>query len=68
MAALILAEQNSLGDRLNIEQIPVVRKFIYVFLEKITGLPLNREVELASELMSGTTPISKYPYIMTLKE
>ena len=45
-------------------QIPVVCEFPDVFLEELLGLPLDREVEFAIELIQGTAPISRRPYRM----
>ena len=41
--------------------IPVVQEFLDVFQE-VSGLPPNREIEFAIELLPGTAPISKAPY------
>ena len=35
-----------------------------MFLEELLGLPPEREVDLAIEVLHGTTPISKTPYRM----
>jgi len=43
-------------------QIPVVCEFPDVFPEELPGLPPDREVEFAIELIPGTTPISRRPY------
>ena len=64
MAALVLTEQSGPGKQPSIEEIPVVCKFTDVFPEEITGLPPDREVDLAIELMPGTAPISRAPYRM----
>jgi len=49
-------------------QIPVVCEFLDVFLEELPGLPPDREVEFAIELIPGTTPISRRPYQMLPNE
>ena len=41
------------------EKIPVVREFPYVFHEELPGIPLEREVDLFKEIVSGTTSISE---------
>ena len=46
------------------EEIPVVREFMDVFLEELPGLPPDREIEFVIDLVPGTTPISKAPYRM----
>nr|GEZ42269.1 reverse transcriptase [Tanacetum cinerariifolium] len=42
----------------------IVRDFSDVFLEELSGIPPEREVEFGIELVSGTQPISKAPYRM----
>ena len=49
-----------------IELVPVVCEYPDLFLEKLLGLPLIREVEFAIELVLGTSPISIAPYRMAL--
>ncbi|XP_075480646.1 uncharacterized protein LOC142521311 [Primulina tabacum] len=47
-----------------IEKIHVVDKFADVFLDEISGFPPAHEVEFGTELMPGTSSISRAPYIM----
>ena len=42
----------------------MVKKILEVFLEDLSGLPLDRELEFQIELMPGITPILKTPYRM----
>jgi len=46
---------------------PIVQEFLDVFQE-VPGLPLDREIEFAIELLPGTAPISKVPYRMAQAE
>jgi hypothetical protein len=48
--------------------IRVVRDFPDVFLEELSGMPPDREVEFVIDLLPGTTPISKRPYMMSVEE
>jgi hypothetical protein len=42
--------------------------FLTFFPEDLPGMPPDRDVEFVIELQPGTTPISRRPYKMTLKE
>jgi hypothetical protein len=46
----------------------VVRDFSDVFPEELPGMPPGREVEFVIDLLPGTTPISKWPYRMSVEE
>ncbi|GKB23637.1 putative reverse transcriptase domain-containing protein [Tanacetum coccineum] len=50
------AEEPELSD------IPIVRDFIDVFPEDLSGLPPQRQVEFRIDLIPGTTPVTKSPY------
>ncbi|GJT62868.1 reverse transcriptase domain-containing protein [Tanacetum coccineum] len=45
-----------------LEDIPVVREFLEVFLEDLPGLPPVRQVEFQIDLIPGATPIARAPY------
>ena len=47
-----------------IEDIPVVREFPDVFPKELPGIPPDREIEFNIDLVPGTNPISKTPYII----
>jgi hypothetical protein len=53
---------------LNLEDIPVACEFPDVFLENLSGMPPNQDVEFVIELQPGTAPISRRPYKMTPKK
>jgi hypothetical protein len=57
---------NIVGKRL--EEIPMVWKFLEVFLNDLPGMSPERDIEFKIELQPGTAPIAKYPYQMTLVE
>ena len=59
--ALVL---DSKRGHVNLEDIPMINEFLDVFLEELPSLPPNREVDLAIEVLHGTTPISRAPYCM----
>jgi hypothetical protein len=51
-----------------LEDIPVACEFPDVFLEDLSGMPLDRDVEFTIKLQPGTGPISRRPHKMTPKE
>lgn len=51
---------------LRMDQVPMVREFMNVFLEDLLGLPPKREIEFSVELVLGTKLILIAP--MELKE
>ena len=59
---------DSKRGQVKLEDIPVIKKFPYVFPKELPDLPLEREVDLAIEVLPGTTPISKAPNFMTPTE
>ena len=53
---------------MDVEKIPIVRQFPNVFPEELPGIPLEREVDLSIEIVSGTVLISRAPYRMAPTE
>ena len=52
------------GTDIKIETIPVVNEFPDVFSEDLPGLPPDRDVKFAINVMPDIAPISKAPYHM----
>src|ERR1044072_1705589 len=52
----------------DVSRILVVRDFLDVFPEEVSGLPPVREVEFSIDLVPGTRPISIAPYRMSPTE
>ncbi|GKB65583.1 putative reverse transcriptase domain-containing protein [Tanacetum coccineum] len=50
------------------EEIVVVRDFLEVFPDDLSGLPPIREIEFRIELTPGATPVAKSPYHLTPSE
>ncbi|GJS11879.1 putative reverse transcriptase domain-containing protein [Tanacetum coccineum] len=50
-----------LEDEPELSDIPIVRDFTDVFLEDLSGLPPQRQVELCIDLIPGATPVAKSP-------
>ncbi|WVZ76607.1 hypothetical protein U9M48_024571 [Paspalum notatum var. saurae] len=59
-----LVSQTFVTEAQLIEKIPVVFDFSDVFPEELPGLPQDRDVEFAIELVPGTAPASRRPYRM----
>ncbi|KAA0047291.1 retrotransposon protein, putative, Ty3-gypsy subclass [Cucumis melo var. makuwa] len=55
-------------EKLKPEDVPVVKEFLNVFLDDLSDLPPDREIEFTIELLQGTTPISQAPYRMAPSE
>jgi len=59
---------NTRRDEEKVEDIPVVCEFRDVFPKELPGLPLQRKIDFAIELILGALPISKASYHMALTE
>ena len=53
---------------LKLEDIPIVRDYLDVFLDNLFGLPSEKGVEFTIDLVLVITPISKITYRMALVE
>nr|GEV55958.1 reverse transcriptase domain-containing protein [Tanacetum cinerariifolium] len=56
------------ADELEFSDIPIVRDFIDVFLEDLSGLPPQRQVEFRIDLIPGAMPVAKSPYRLAPSE
>ncbi|GKD41607.1 reverse transcriptase domain-containing protein [Tanacetum coccineum] len=56
------------SDEKRLEDIPVVREFLKVFLENLHGLPSVRQVEFQIDLGPGATPVAQAPYRLAPSE
>ena len=63
--ALVL---DSKRGRVKLEDILVIKEFLDVFPKELLGLPPKRVVDLAIEVLHGTTLISRVPYYMAPTE
>ncbi|KAL0536903.1 hypothetical protein IC582_025866 [Cucumis melo] len=55
-------------EKLKPEDVSVVKEFLDVFPDDLSGLPPDREIKFTIELLPGTTPISQAPYRMAPSE
>ncbi|GKE37384.1 putative reverse transcriptase domain-containing protein, partial [Tanacetum coccineum] len=56
------------SDEKRLEDIPVVREFLEVFLEDLPGLPPVRQVEFQTDLILGAAPVARVPYRLAPSE
>ena len=56
------------SSEVRLEDVPVVRDFLDVFLDDLPGLPPEREIDFPIDLVPSTAPISFPPYRMALAE
>ena len=59
---------DSKRGQVNLNDIPVIKEFPNGFPEELPGLPPEREVDMAIEVVNGTVPISRAPYRMAPME
>ncbi|KAL0551602.1 hypothetical protein IC582_010691 [Cucumis melo] len=55
-------------EKLKPEDVPVVKEFLDVFPDDLSGFPSDREIQFTIELLPGTAPISQAPYRMAPSE
>ena len=60
--AVTITDEKNLNktDKLKLEDIPVLREYVDVFLEEISGLPPKRELDFTIELVPGAVWV-QYP-------
>nr|GEX68665.1 hypothetical protein [Tanacetum cinerariifolium] len=59
-------EDKSKGKQL--EDVPVVREFLKVFLKDLPGIPPTQLVEFRIDLVPGAAPVARAPYRLALSE
>nr|GEV48088.1 putative reverse transcriptase domain-containing protein [Tanacetum cinerariifolium] len=55
-------------DEPELNDIPVVRDFTYVFSKDLSELPPQQQVEFCIDLIPGATPVAKSPYRLAPSE
>nr|GFC81908.1 putative reverse transcriptase domain-containing protein [Tanacetum cinerariifolium] len=56
-----MGSQGQVGGR-RLEDVPIVRDFLKVFLEDLPGIPPARPVEFQIDLVPGVVPVARAPY------
>ena len=59
---------DSKRGQVDVEKIPIVMEFPNVFPEELPGIPLEREVDLAIEIVPRIVPMSRASYWMAPME
>ncbi|XP_027158242.1 uncharacterized protein LOC113759863 [Coffea eugenioides] len=59
---------NTPGEKIKLENMPVINEYPDVFPEELASLPPEKEIEFKVDLAPGTTPISKTSYRMAPNE
>jgi hypothetical protein len=68
---MVQSDQDSMLNQTKVialEDIKVVREYPDVFLEELSGMPPDHDIEFLIELLPGMPPISKRPYKMPINE
>jgi hypothetical protein len=71
IVATVQADQASMRSQMKVtalEEILLVQEYPDVFLEELTGMPPDHDIEFLIELLPRTPPISKRPYRMSVNE
>nr|GEX51742.1 reverse transcriptase domain-containing protein [Tanacetum cinerariifolium] len=64
----VIVGMNAKVDEPKLSDILIVRDFVDVFLEDLSGLPPQRQVEFRIDLVPGATPVAKPPYRLAPSE
>ncbi|GKG30388.1 hypothetical protein Tco_0420286, partial [Tanacetum coccineum] len=56
------------SEGIQIKDVPIVRDFLEVFPEYLSGLPPARPVEFQIDLIPGATPVAQAPYRLAASE
>ncbi|XP_071918770.1 uncharacterized protein [Coffea arabica] len=59
---------NTPGDKVRLEDTPVVKEYPDVFPEELESLPPDKEIAFKIDVIPGVAPISKTPYRMAPAE
>ncbi|GJX74856.1 putative reverse transcriptase domain-containing protein [Tanacetum coccineum] len=62
LAHVTTSEVEDMSEKKRLEDVPIVRDFLEVFLEDLPGLPSTRQVEFQIDLVPGAAPVARAPY------
>ncbi|GJQ98969.1 putative reverse transcriptase domain-containing protein [Tanacetum coccineum] len=62
LAYVTAKEVEDKSEKKQLEDVPIVKDFLYVFPEDLSGLPPTRQVEFQIDLVPGAAPVARVPY------
>nr|GEU40374.1 reverse transcriptase domain-containing protein [Tanacetum cinerariifolium] len=68
LAHVTIKEIEDKSEKKRLEDVPIIRDFLEVFLEDLPSLPLTRQVEFQIDLIPGAAPIARAPYRLAPSE
>nr|GEU30802.1 hypothetical protein [Tanacetum cinerariifolium] len=68
LAHVTTKETKDKSEKKRLEDVPIVRDFSKVFLEDLSGLPPNQQVEFQIDLIPGAAPVARAPYRLAPSE
>ncbi|GJS51232.1 putative reverse transcriptase domain-containing protein [Tanacetum coccineum] len=61
-------EANDKSEEKRLEDVPIVRDFLEIFPEDLSGIPPARQVEFQIDLVLGVAPVVRAPYRLALSK
>ncbi|GJR15555.1 putative reverse transcriptase domain-containing protein [Tanacetum coccineum] len=68
LAHVTTNEVEDKSEKKRLEDVPIVRDFLEVFPEDLSGLPPTRQVEFQIDLVPGAAPVARAPYRLAPSE
>ncbi|GKF52315.1 hypothetical protein Tco_0148782 [Tanacetum coccineum] len=68
LANITTKETEDKSEKKKLKDVPIVRDFLDVFPEDLSGLPPSRQVEFQIDLIPGAAPVAWAPYRLTPSE
>nr|GEU93809.1 hypothetical protein [Tanacetum cinerariifolium] len=68
LAYITTKETEDKSEKKRLEDIPIVRNFLKVFPEDLSGLPPTRKVEFQIDLIPSAAPVARAPYRLASSE
>ncbi|GKD78273.1 hypothetical protein Tco_1340894, partial [Tanacetum coccineum] len=68
LARIITKEAKDKSEGKRLKDVPIVRDFLKVFPEDLSGIPQVRQVEFQIDLVPDTAPVARAPYRLAPSE